>query len=143
VVLHDLARKKPDRVHHFETEVARLFSPAEGTPFRIALKDGTIRVWNPECDSPEALSEHAVRFAPRAITPDGSYALGYDGAGTVTLFDLRASVKLASFTAEASFASFALSSDGRLAAIGDNAKRVHILWLTPPENDPVGEERRA
>lgn len=141
LVLHDRARKKPDRIHHLDSpvgEVAPLFPAPDGGQFRIALKDGTIRVWDPECDSPEPLNEHAVRFTPRAITPDASYAVGYDDMGTVTLFDLQANVRLASFTAESAFASFALSSDGRLVALGDDAGRVHILWLTLPENAPIG-----
>jgi len=51
----------------------------------------------------------------------------------VTLVDLRSSARLASFTGEAPFASFALSSDARLIALGDQAKRVHILWLMVPQ----------
>jgi hypothetical protein len=64
--------------------------------------------------------------------------LGYDGTGTVTLFDLRANTKLASFTAEAPLASFALSSDAGVVAIGDDARRVHILRRIPEQQPNPG-----
>jgi WD40 repeat protein len=143
LVLDDLSRRNPKRTFQFaantNSSVERIFPAAESGRFRIELYSGAAWFWDPDRDAPTPQSDDAMRFEARAVTPDGRYALAYDGT-TVTLIDVAGNEKLTSYTADAGFASFALSHDGHIVALGDFDKRVHILILeTPPARTVLRE----
>ena len=143
LIVRDLDGKLPDRQCRFDgpgREVSQLFPVSENGRFYIAIDDGSVWVWNPDHEKPEPLPDSGLRRTPRAMTPDGSCAVSFDSAKTLSLFDLGTNTTLATFTAEAGFTSFALSPDGRLVAAGDDAKRVHILWLVIPDSVHSGKD---
>ncbi|HEY6890875.1 MAG TPA: DUF4062 domain-containing protein [Solirubrobacter sp.] len=133
LVLHDRTHRQADRRRVLDTAsgVARILPAPDRGRFRIELWSGAAWEWDPERETPEPAAGAAGRFALHAVTPDGLYAVGYDGNGTLAVIDRRADTALATYTAEATFTSFAVSPDGQLVATGDRAKTVHILRLMP------------
>ena len=123
IVLHDLASKNADRTCLVDDMPSHL---AVGETARSVFisSDHGIQLWRPfEESSPEPL---ATRGGPIALSRDGRYAV-VALERFLELWNVEAGTHVASFTADATISSCALSDSGGIVAAGDRLGRVHIL----------------